>query len=138
MILHNKRFLLIKISFSLFLILSSTIIIPQVTSQPTKSYMTRISELKKKVDTFLPFKENSNLAELNPHIQGLFEWIIKLLTFLLNIVQKLITFISKAIQLVSLLEHVFDAIQVLIDLISQLIDAIGDLFSPDLELVPVN
>ena len=135
MLPNNKEFLFFKIAFSLFLIISSTIILPQVNSQPAKKYLTQISKAKDNINTFLPVKEDSIFVKLNQYTQGLFKWLINLLTFLLNIIQKLINFMSNAIQLVYLVERVIDAITLLIDVINQLINAISDLFSPDSRLL---
>ena len=127
----SKRFLLLKVVFSLFLIVSIPLLFPQITSQPIKSYLCNIDQEEKSLDSLYSLKE-SNFFNKEHQFQGLFDWIIMILQFILTMIQKLIVLITKAIQLVSLLERVIDAIQVLINVINQLIQAILDIFDPDL------
>lgn len=130
----TKRFLLFKVVFSLFLIISISTLFPPVTSQPVKSYLSSIDQEKKNFDS-LCFLKESNFFMKNIQFQGIFDWIIMILNFILTLIQKLIVFISNAVQLVLLLERVIDAIQTLIDMINQLIQAISDLFNPGLQTV---
>ena len=130
----TKRFLLFKVVFSLFLIISISTLFPPVTSQPVKSYLSTIDQEKKNFDS-LCFLKESNFFMKNIQFQGIFDWIIMILNFILTLIQKLIVFISNAVQLVFLLERVIDAIQTLIDVINQLIQAISDLFNPALQTV---
>jgi hypothetical protein len=134
MIPFAKRFLLFKVVFSLFLVISIPILFPQVSSQSVKSYFSTINKEKEKFDSLYQLKESNLFKKLNQY-EGIFDWIIMILQFILTIIQKLIVFISEAIQLVFLLERVIDAIQALIDVINQLIQAISDLFNPELQTV---
>lgn len=131
MIQLSKRFILIKVIFSLFLIISLSVLMPAVTSQPFHTLESQINQQKKNIDFFSSMKNKNAALGNSPEAQGLFDWLIMLLNFVITILESLVNLISNAIQLINLLERVIQVFSILLNAINQLIDAIVDLFTPE-------
>ena len=127
----KKRFFLLKAVFTLFLVISISTLIPTVCSQPGKTIISKIATQKELMGSLTQSTKETNIQNKDIQTQGLFDFIIMILTFIINLIQRLINFISNAIQLVMLLERIIDAVETLINLINQLIQAISDIFNPD-------
>ncbi len=127
----SNRFMLIKIIFSLFLIVSLSIFMPVISCQPLQSIDSGFLREKKNSGNLLSLNYDSVFLENNPVSQGLFDWLIILLNFLISVLEKIADLITNTIKLIDLVERAIQVISILINAINQLINTILDLFTPD-------